>query len=68
MNITRIISPAGCNNGACPSIHITDCGQVLIQGARLAMQDRSGMDVPGHEDVVGIPRNVFEDLLKQYLQ
>ena len=66
MNITHIISPAGCANAACPSLLITDAGQILIQGARLAAQDRSALVVPGHEDVVSIPREVFDGLLQQY--
>jgi hypothetical protein len=68
MNVTHIISPAGCANGACPSLLITDAGQILIQGARLVPQDRSVLDVPGHEDVVSIPREVFDGLLQQYLR
>jgi hypothetical protein len=66
MNITRIISPAGCANGACPSLLFTDAGQVLVQGAKLAPDDRAGLEVPGHEDVVRIPREVFDALLQQY--
>ena len=66
MTITHIISPPGCANGACPSLLFTDAGHVLIQGAKLSPPDRAGLEVPGHEDVVSIPREVFDALLQQY--
>jgi hypothetical protein len=65
MNITKVISPRGCASGACPSLVLTDAGMV-IQGAKLPAERRGSLRVPGHEDVVSIPREVFEDLLSQY--
>ena len=66
MNITNIISPRGCASGACPSLLLTDAGTVIIQGAKLPADRRESLGVPGHEDIVSIPREVFEDLLSQY--
>ena len=66
MKITNVISPRGCYSGACPSLHLTDDGSVLVQGARLRAEERPGLPVPEHEDLVRIPKTVFEDLLSQY--
>ena len=66
MKITNCISPRGCFSGACPSIIETDENVILIQGVRLGKEDKTGLVIPGHEDVVGIPKAVFEDLLSQY--
>ncbi len=66
MNITKVISPRGCANGACPSLLVTDAGTVIIQGAKLPAERRESLHIPGHEDIVSIPREVFEDLLSQY--
>lgn len=66
MKITKVISPRGCASGACPSLLVTDAGTVIIQGAKLPPDRRESLRVPGHEDIVGIPREVFEDLLSQY--
>ena len=40
MNIIKTIAPLGCANGACPSLLLTDEGTVLVQGARLAANQR----------------------------
>ena len=66
MKTTKVISPRGCYSGACPSLHLTDDGAVLVQGARLRAGEQPSLPVPEHEDVVRIPKTVFEDLLSQY--
>lgn len=66
MHITNVISPRGCANGACPTLRLTDVGTVIIQGAKLPANRRESLNVPRHEDIVSIPREVFEDLLNQY--
>lgn len=66
MKITNVLSPRGCWQGACPSLHLTDTSLVLVQGAKLAPHDRQQLTVPGQEDVVAIPKTVFDDLLHQY--
>ena len=66
MKIIRHISPRGCANGACPSLLLTEDRMVLIQGAKILPGQRESFRVPGHEDIVRIPREVFEDLLSQY--
>jgi hypothetical protein len=68
MNIIQTIAPLGCAQAACPSLHLTDTGAVLVQGARLAVNQRDSLAIPDHEDVVAIPREVFEALLAQYPQ
>ena len=66
MKILNVISPQGCNSGACPSILLTDADSVLVQGAKLPPGQRASLPVPDHEDVVRIPKAVFDDLLSQY--
>ena len=66
MEIEKVISPRGCLNGACPTLRLTNTGLVLVQGSKLASRLRKSLGVPGHEDLVGIPKAVFDDLLGQY--
>jgi hypothetical protein len=68
MKVIKIIAPHGCANGACPSLHLTDAGAVLVQGARLPANQRESLGIPDHEEIVAIPKAVFEDLLRQYAQ
>ena len=63
--IKTIVSPA-CAQGACPAFHLTDNGAVLVQGAQLAANRRKCLDIPDHEDVVALPKDVFDALLAQY--
>lgn len=66
MNIKQIIRPLGCAHGGCPGLLVTDHGTVLVQG--LKSPKPAGVDVPDHEDLVAIPRNVFDELVRQYLE
>ena len=66
MNIIKTVSPPACAQGACPSFHLTDTGTVLVQGARLPVNPRDSLDIPDHEDVVAIPKEVFDALLARY--
>ncbi|HOY59892.1 MAG TPA: hypothetical protein PK640_17380 [Verrucomicrobiota bacterium] len=66
MNIIKTISPSACAQGACPSFHLTDTGTVLVQGARLPANPPESLDIPDHEDVVAIPKDVFDAPLAQY--
>jgi hypothetical protein len=68
MKITKVISPRGCANGACPTIMLTDSGTVIVQGAKLPPKGRNSLRIPAHEDVVSIPKDVFDALLSQYGQ
>ena len=63
MKITNVILPRNCNYGACPSILLAEGDSVLVQGARLSSSQRESLPVPDHEDVVRIPKAVFDDLL-----
>jgi hypothetical protein len=66
MNIIKTLVPPACANGACPAFHLTDTGTVLVQGAKLPANRRGSLDIPDHEEVVGIPQEVFDALLAQY--
>ena len=66
MKIVKVISPRGCANGACPTLLLSDTGLVIVQGAKLAPRQRKALKVPGHEDLVSIPKEVFDGLLRQY--
>jgi hypothetical protein len=66
MKITKVISPLGCANGACPSIVLTDSDVVLIQGVRMTAEAKAGLTIPAHEDAVSIPKHIFEELVSRY--
>ena len=68
MKVIDHYSPRGCANGMCPGIIITDRNTVLVQGHVLPKVDKAQLTVPGHEDVVEITREVFDDLLSQFLR
>ena len=68
MKITNVILPRNCNYGACPSLLFAEGDSVLVQGAKLSLDQRKSLQVPDHEDVVRIPKAVFDDLLSQYRQ
>ncbi len=68
MNIIKTIVSPACAQGACPSFHLTDNGTVLIQGAKLPVKPRECLDIPDYEDVVVIPKEVFDALLARYTQ
>jgi hypothetical protein len=68
MKVIDHYSPRGCANGMCPGIIVTDRNTVLVQGHVLPKVDKAQLTVPGHEGVVEIPREVFDDLLSQFLR
>ena len=68
MNVIDHYSPRGCGNGMFPGIIVTDRNTVLVQGHVLPKVDKAQLTVPGHEDIVEIPREVFDDLLSQFLR
>lgn len=48
-----------------PIVHVRENGNCLVQGARLVDQDiRTNMVIPGHEDVVEVPRAAILALLE----
>ena len=66
MKVIAHYSPKACGQGLCPGIIVTDRGTVVIQGYVHPKSDKSTLSVPSQEDVVEIPREVFEDLMGQY--
>lgn len=59
-------SPKACGQGLCPGIIVTDRDTVVVQGYQIPKPDKSKLTVPSNEDVIEIPRSVFEDLVSQY--
>jgi hypothetical protein len=68
MKVIDHYSPRGCANGMCPGIIVTNRNTVLVQGHVLPTVDKAQLTVLGHEEVVEIPREVFDDLLSQFLR
>jgi len=52
----------------CGVMNVTNRNTVLVQGHVLPAVDKAQLTVPGHEEVVEIPREVFDDLLSQFLR
>ena len=66
MKIVKAITPRGCTQGACPSFHLTASGAILVQGDRLPVNHRNSLAIPAHEELVSIPREVFDALVADY--
>lgn len=66
MKIKRTIRPQECAFSGCPGILVTDQDTVLVQGLKTAKPTE--VDVPGHEDLVAIPRETFDRLVRQYIE
>lgn len=66
MNVIKSIKSHGCFNGACPGLLVTEGDLVLIQGNKVGTQRPTGVTVPDHEDLVAIPKAVFDELIAQY--
>ena len=66
MKITKIIRGRACLNGACPGFLIPDDGTVLVQGRKVEVPGT--IEVPDHETLVAIPREVFPEWVEQYVR
>lgn len=66
MKLVKTIRSPACANGACPAFHLTDTGAVVVQGAKITVNPRDSLDIPQHEDVVAIPKEVFDALVAEY--
>ena len=66
MKINKIIRQRGCANGACPGIILTGDRTVLVQGAKIRVPP--SLEVPGHEDMVEIPQEGFNELVQEYIE
>lgn len=66
MSIVKTISLSACDKGACPALYLTDTGTVLVQGSKVSAKPRESLNIPEHEDVVAIPKEVFDALLAHY--
>lgn len=62
MRITSKIS--SCDNGTCPAIMETDEDVIAFQGTVADPAALGVGDVPGHEAVVLLPRQLVEDFLR----
>ncbi|OHV40159.1 hypothetical protein BBK14_13260 [Parafrankia soli] len=54
----KLVPVATCNGGACPTIYVTDDGDVVVQGWVFPRQ-RSHEDPPDGEARVRIPRELL---------
>ena len=64
MKITKVIRQRACLNGSCPGLIITNDGNVLIQGLKVDVG--GALEIPDHETVVAIPKEVFAELVSLY--
>lgn len=56
-----------CKGGICPMIYETDAGTFVIQGRRVALSECEGLsDIPAHEELVEIPRELRDRLLTEF--
>ena len=70
MNIVRRISATqggeDCADAKCPTLHITDGGEVVIQGYVPASSVVDLINPPNGEGIVVIPDQVFKLLASRY--
>ncbi len=52
-----------CGGGRCPKILLDEKGNALVQGAKVDKVCVAGLNVPEHEDVVFIPKDVIAEFL-----
>ena len=69
MKISKIIGLEGpkpelCNGGGCPTLLLTEDGDVLIQGDRLNPKEDSQVTAPDHESFVKMPLATLQQLVK----
>jgi len=48
-----------------PIVHIKENGKLIIQGRRTDPEILTGMNIPGHEDVIEIDKTAIEALLSE---
>lgn len=54
-----------CSGGSCPSLHVTNDGKIVVQGALASKEIKGHLTIPSHEDVVVFDRASFEALAKK---
>ena len=53
-----------CENGACPTVYLTDRGTFAFQGEQITDH---GRDIPAREAVVEIPMELIRRLAREHL-
>lgn len=51
-----------CRGGRCPAVFETDGNDLIVQGFAVEESAKQGMDIPGDEDVVRVPRSLLQQL------
>lgn len=59
--------PQLCGNSSCPSVILTDAGDVFVQGYILAPAEAGVLKAPDGETYVRMPRTTFEKMARQVL-
>jgi hypothetical protein len=58
--------PPQCAGGLCPKILIDDNGDALVQGYVIDDATKAKMNKNEDEDIVFVPKNIIQDLIKHY--
>ncbi|TDD62434.1 hypothetical protein [Actinomadura rubrisoli] len=58
------IADGGCQQGACPTVHLTDRGTYGFQGTVITDH---GLGIPDHEMIVELPPELVEQLVDRVL-
>ena len=53
-----------CPGGGCPTVYEAEDGDYLVQGYILKNTDKSALGTPEGEDLVRLPKEFFEEMLK----
>ena len=69
MEFVKIIGEEGpkvqlCNGGSCPTLLVTEDGNVVIQGNKLNPEESSELNVPEHETFVKMPLATLQQMTK----
>ena len=72
VNVIKVVtlgsdgSRARCGGGNCPTLFVTDDGNVLIQGYTMSSDDKNGLEIPSGEDIISMPISALETLVKNF--
>ncbi len=54
-----------CGCGKCPTVYKTESGDTVVQGYRLSDEERSTLDIPTGEEMIRLPAEFFEGMLRE---
>lgn len=55
-----------CGGGRCPRVFLTDKGDFIVQGLLVDTELRDQLDPLESEEIVRLPREVVDELLRHY--